>query len=83
MKQAAEVLLGYKALTVRIEGLPHVIVLRSELLGASSWIDGRPHHTYCIELLLRGGVMRLEYDRRELWEAVLKGLDAALAGATA
>lgn len=76
-----EVVLGHKALRVRINGLLHIHLDRAKLLGFSSWEEGRPAHSFAIEFYLSEGAPVLaEYDRRDLWTAILKGLSETLHG---
>lgn len=74
-----QVVLGHKALRISINGLPHVHLDRSKLLGFTSWEEGQPAHSFAIEFYLSEGTPVLaEYSRRDLWAAVLSGLAGAL-----
>lgn len=64
----------FYAIRVFINGLLHIHIKTSELLGVHSWI--KP--ALSIEFIMRGGSMTVEYDSREKFDLVLCGLEGAL-----
>jgi hypothetical protein len=69
------VTIDYYSIRVHIDGLLHVYVLRSKLLGISSWKDGG---TYSLEFARAGGSILCEYDSAEKFRAVMGGLEGVL-----
>lgn len=82
MKKAAAIMsveLEHDAIVIRCRGLIHVHIRRSEYLGFQSWRNGE--NNYAVEFTLRdSGVLLCEYDTREKWECVLRGLEKVLLG---
>lgn len=68
-----EVQFGYYTIRIRIDGVLHLLLLRSEFLGFQAWKDNDTQ--YCIEYVMKGGSMQCEYDTREKWQAILAKLD--------
>jgi hypothetical protein len=61
---------------VEICGVPHLILRRADISGIQSWIKGlgtvRPY--FCIEIATRHGKIVCDYERRDLWEEILRKL---------
>lgn len=73
------VVLGGDALRVRINGILHLSVSREYLVAVQSWESGIPGTSWVIEFTLKdGAVVKSEYSRRDIWEAILKGVEVAL-----
>ena len=67
----------YDAVQVLIDGVLHLHVIRSKLLGVQSWVR-EAEGAYVIEFAMQGGSMESDYDTKEKWLAVLAGLSKAL-----
>lgn len=66
------------SLKIYIDGHLHVTIL-SKMHGVVSYIDEFEICQYHIDILLDKGVkMSLEYEERDVWEAMLKELDKRL-----
>lgn len=63
----------FDAIRITIEGVLHLHVQRSKLLGVQSWVQSRTGH-FLIEYTSQGGVVLCEYDSREKWETILSQL---------
>lgn len=61
---------------VLIHGLPHIVLRQSELVGFHSWIDGYEKEQYFIEFVMKTIELTVEYDRKEIWEEVLRLLNS-------
>jgi hypothetical protein len=59
---------------VKINGLLHISIIRSELLSIQAWhVDDS---LWQIEYCSKGGVkIRADYVTRDLWASILQGLD--------
>jgi hypothetical protein len=68
--------LGHDAIVIRCHGLIHVHIRMSDYIGFQSWMNGDKN--YAVEFTLRGGDLLCEYDSRDKWEAVLRGLEKIL-----
>lgn len=62
---------------VYINDLLHLAVLKSEIRGVQSWItlDEPTGFPYVIEFYMKKGQIKLEYDKIEKWEEILKLID--------
>jgi hypothetical protein len=58
---------------VLYDGLIHISFRREDLIGIQSWRWG--HDDYWIEYTLKGGSMLTEYDSKEKFEIILRGLN--------
>jgi len=65
---------AYDAIIVKINGIMHLKVQRSRLLGIQSWMFGDQNCT--IELTMeKEDKIVAEYDDMEMWKAILAGLE--------
>jgi hypothetical protein len=63
-----------KDLRIYIDGILHVHLLSDKYVGLQSWIDGGAK--YCIELTVSEGKnIKMEYENKQTWVAILKLLD--------
>jgi hypothetical protein len=62
--------------SVLIRGLPHLILRRMDLTAIQSYIrEGGVRSTvYFIEFTVRGSTIVCDYEKRDVWEAVLAAL---------
>jgi hypothetical protein len=65
------------ALRIYCNGVPHVALRRSELIGFQAWKLGTDCIKYCIEFYTKTGDICCEYDTEEKWKTILKLLDDA------
>ncbi len=64
---------NFESLKIKINGLLFICLKRSQLLGFQSW---KQNGKYLIEFYLSGNSSILtEYDKGDLWEAILQELD--------
>lgn len=79
MKQGVEIQVLPCEVTVLIRGLPHLILRRADLTGMQAYIKniGVREPVYFIEFTTRHGLIVADYDKRPLWEAVLRSLKEA------
>lgn len=73
-----EVTPEFEAIAVRLNGVLH-LWLQTPVLAVQSWIM-RGRRQYFIEFTLVGGTVTTDYDTREKWEAILRGLQNVLQG---
>lgn len=72
-----EVTPEFESIAIRIEGVLHLWIDRRKLLGVQSWVKtGR--RQFFIEFGMEGGNITSDYDTREKWETILKGVEAVL-----
>lgn len=70
---------GGDAVRVRINGLLHLHLDRHQLLAVQSWETGIPGTSWAIEFTFKDGtVVKSEYSRRDIWEAIIEGIGRAL-----
>lgn len=65
-------------LMIRIDGLPHLVIQRSKIIGWQTWVESKKW--FCIEIYderLHTPIL-LEYNKRELWIDVLKEIERNL-----
>jgi hypothetical protein len=76
---AVEVKVGrrFDALRITINGILHLSLTRSKLLGVQSWINEREQR-FVIEYTMRGGTILCDYDSREKWASILEQLGELL-----
>ena len=67
-----EVVTSFTHLRIYINGLLHFSVILDELVGIQSWIVSQ--RSYRIEYYLKSRKIICEYDSRQTWESILKGL---------
>lgn len=72
-----EVVPEFEAIIVRIGGVMHLWFERPKLLGVQSWVMVGKRQFF-IELVMDGGSITTDYDSREKWEAILRGLESVL-----
>lgn len=79
MKQNVEIQVMPCEVTVLIRGLPHLILRRADLAGMQAYIKnvGVREPVYFIEFTTRHGLIVADYDKRPLWEEVLRTVHAA------
>lgn len=67
----------FEGIAIRIGGVLHLWLDRTKLLGVTSWVmTGR--RQFFIEFVMVGGTITTDYDTREKWETILRGLEAAV-----
>jgi hypothetical protein len=59
---------------VYVNGILHLYFRRESFLGLQSW-QFESEGMYYLEVLLAGGSLLCDYDRRDLWVSVLKELE--------
>lgn len=62
---------------VLIKGLPHLLLRRSVIVGVQAYIQRARTPIYVIEFSTTTVEISSDYDDRDLWEAILRGLLAA------
>lgn len=70
---------GSNEVCVLIRGIPHLMIRRPGIVSIQSYqrISGARYPIYFIAVVTSEGPPTItDYDRRDLWEAVLKGLHA-------
>ncbi len=75
-KSPITVELGHDAIVIRFHGLIHLHLRRSKYIGFQSWMQGEKN--YLIEYSMDGGSVLCEYDSREKWETIIRGLERVL-----
>lgn len=65
----------YDNATIKINGITHVIFRTSDYRGLQTWL--LPDR-WCIQLVLVGAAMRLEYDSADKFSAVLALIERAI-----
>lgn len=68
--------LGYDALKIYFNGVLHLRLKLSALLGVQSWRMGA--NNYFIEYTMVGGSITTEYDSEEKWKPILAAIDDLL-----
>lgn len=61
-----------------IDGIPHIHLMKEGYKGFTSWISGKIHKVYCIEITYGETEIVLEYFQKKLWIKILKILDKNL-----
>lgn len=64
----------YYTIKILINELPHIYIVKKNFLGYHTWWDNE--YQFVIEFVLKGNLLKVEYDNRETWEQVLRLLDA-------
>lgn len=62
--------IGHASIRIFINDTLHLHIVREKFLGFSSWLFER-EGMYYIEIVLDGGIVSVDYDRFDLWKAVL------------
>lgn len=70
--------IDYNKFKIKINGLIHIQYPRVPNIRIHAWRDGTNNPVYKIELKSKGRIDEYHYDKKELWEAILKELDAIL-----
>lgn len=58
-----------------IDGIPHLHLMKDGYKGFQSWVQGRVHKAYCIEISYGDTEILLQYFQKKLWIQILKMLD--------
>lgn len=71
--------ISHASVKIFINEILHVQFMRERFVGLSSWQyekEGSPEGSgmYYIEIILDGGMVTVDYDRRDLWLGVLSEL---------
>lgn len=61
-----------------IDEIPHIHLMKDGYRGFQSWVEGRVHKTYCIEITYGETEILLQYFQKKLWIQILKTLDQNL-----
>ena len=61
-----------------IDGIPHIHLMKEGYKGFTSWIEGKVHKAYCIEIIIGDKEILVQYMQKKLWIKVLKILDKNL-----
>ena len=77
MSAGVEVSLAFDAIQIRIGGMLHAHVVRSKMLGMTSWRRGESSN-YAVEFVMEGGNILLEYDSVAKFRDVLDGIERIL-----
>lgn len=72
-----KVTVQFDAIRVHINGVLHLQLARSKLLGVQSWVM-RESTKFCIEFTMVGGVIVCDYDDVGKWRSILEQLDRML-----
>ena len=64
---------------LRIDGVPHLVLRRSDIVGLQSYVRSRSaaEPIHYIEFAMRAGEVVCDYEDRTLWEEILNGIAAA------
>lgn len=65
--------ISHASIRIYVNDVLHIHIVREKFLGLSSWLYER-EEMYYIEVVLRGGNITVDYDRRDLWTLVLAEL---------
>lgn len=68
-----QVVRTFDAIRVLFDGVLHLHITRSELLGVQSWVR-QSQCRWFIEYTMRGGVITCDYDGVEKWHTILEQL---------
>lgn len=68
--------ISHASVKIYINDTLHIHFLREKYLGMQSW-QFENETMFYIELTMDGGVIRCDYDRRDLWTGVLTELEKA------
>lgn len=68
--------ISHAGVKVYINETLHIHFVRERFVGLQSW-QFESEQMFYIELTLDGGVIRCDYDRRDLWVGVLAELEKA------
>lgn len=60
---------------ILINGFPHLILKKDELIGIQSWMLNDKYRNYAIEFTMKDNVILATYIKRPIWEAILKSLN--------
>lgn len=60
---------------VYVNEILHIHFVRDRLVGVSSWQYETEGGLYYIEIVLDGGCVSVDYDRRDMWLGVLAELE--------
>lgn len=76
MKPNVKIQVSPCEVVILIRDLPHMILRRADLTGMQAYIKnvGVREPVYFIEFTTHTGLVTADYDKRPLWEAILKGL---------
>lgn len=66
--------ISHASFKVYVNDILHLHVARETFLGLSSWLYEK-EEMYYIEIMLNGGNITVDYDRCDLWIAVLSELE--------
>jgi len=69
--------ISHASIKVFINEILHIQFARSRFVGLSSWQYEKEGGLYYIEVVLDGGVVNVDYDRRDIWLGVLAELEKA------
>lgn len=62
------------SIKVRIDDILHLHIPRDRYVGLHAW-QFRDESTFYLEIILNGGTILAEYDRRDMWVSILAELD--------
>lgn len=68
--------ISHASVKVYINDILHIHFVREKFLGMQCW-QYEAEAMFYIELTLEGGVIKCDYDRRELWLGILAELEKA------
>lgn len=79
MKSEVEIQVLPCEVAILIHGLPHLLLRRADLTGMQAYIKnvGVREPVYFIEFTTRHGLIVADYDKRPLWEQILRSLKEA------
>lgn len=69
--------MGFDSLKIRISGLLHIYIIRSQFLGFQSW-KWSDQNKYGIDFELKDGSILCEYDDGDRFATILNLLDKSL-----
>lgn len=65
------------SIKIFVNDILHIQFERTRFIGISSWQYETENGLYYIEIVLDGGIISTDYDKREMWIAILTELEKA------
>lgn len=69
--------ISHASVKIFVNEILHIHFVRSKFVGLSSWQYETEDGMYYIEIVLDGGNMTVDYDRRDMWVEILAELEKA------
>ena len=72
--------ISHDSVKIYVNEILHIQFARDRFVGLSSWQYEKEGHgagMYYIEIVLDGGIVAVDYNKREMWLGVLTELDKA------